>query len=79
MNPINTSPIQQFIQQVKSAELSQAKEIKLDMKMAKTLVYCLAELNGRLVENYDNLLAQIQQTAAQSSTLHLDGGGFGDK
>ena len=32
-NPINTIPIQQFIQQVKAADLSQQREIKMDIKI----------------------------------------------
>ena len=36
-NPINTIPLQQFIQQVKAADLSQQREIKLDIKTAKAL------------------------------------------
>jgi len=46
-NPINTQPIQSFIQQVKAAELSQQKEIKLDIKTAKILMYCVADVNAR--------------------------------
>ena len=41
-NPINTIPIQQFIQQVKAADLSQQREIKMDIKTAKALAYSLA-------------------------------------
>ena len=46
-NPINTIPLQQFIQQVKAADLSQQREIKLDIKTAKALAYCLAEINAQ--------------------------------
>ena len=43
-NPINTVPIQQFMQQVKAADLTQQREIKLDIKTAKALAYCLGEV-----------------------------------
>ena len=36
--PINTIPLQQFIQQVKIADMSQQKEVKLDIKTAKQLI-----------------------------------------
>lgn len=76
-NPINTIPIQQFLQQVKAADLSQQREIKLDIKSAKALAYCLGEINAKLVEDYDKLLAKLQQSSGQATTIQMDGGGFG--
>ena len=75
-NPINTAPIQQFIQQVKSADLSQQREIKLDIKTAKNLVYCLAEINTKLLEDYDQLLNKVMQGTGQVISVQMDGGGF---
>jgi hypothetical protein len=75
-NPINTQPIQQFIQQVKAAELSQQKEVKLDIKTAKLLMYCLADVNARLLENYDALLQKVAQNTGESVNIQMDGGGF---
>jgi len=75
-NPINTFPIQQFIQQVRAAELSQQKEIKLDIKSAKMLSYCLAEVNSKLLEDYDILLQKLLQSTGQSVNIQMDGGGF---
>ncbi len=75
-NPINTIPLQQFIQQVKAADLSQQKEIRIDIKTAKQLVYCLSEINARLLEDYDIVLQRIMQNTGQSVTVQMDGGGF---
>jgi len=75
-NPINTIPIQQFIQQVKSADLAQQREIKLDIKTAKLLAYCLGEINAKLLEDYDTLLKKLQSNAGASVTVQMDGGGF---
>jgi len=75
-NQINTYPIQQFIQQVKAADLSQQKEIKLDIKTAKALVYCLAEINSKLLEDYDTILQKVMQNSGQSVNIQMDGGGF---
>ncbi len=75
-NPINTIPIQQFIQQVKAADLGQQKEIKLDLKTAKNLVYCLSEINAKLVEDYDAILNKLMQDSGQNVTVSMDGGGF---
>lgn len=76
-NPINTLPIQQFIQQVRSAELSQQREIKIDLKTAKMLAFCLAELNAKLVEDYDILIKRLETNSGQTISVSMDGGGFG--
>lgn len=79
-NPINTIPIQQFIQQVKSAELSNQREIKLDIKAAKTLVFCLAELNARLIQDYEKLLNRINvNSSSDNITVQMDGGNFNQR
>jgi L-lactate utilization protein LutB len=75
-NPINTIPIQQFIQQVKSAEQTNQKEVKLDLRSAKNLAYCLAEINAKLLENYDAMLAELRKSTNQEVEVRMDGGGF---
>lgn len=75
-NPINTIPIQQFIQQVKAAELSNQREIKLDIKTAKNLALCLGEVSAKLVEDYDKLLANILESTNSTITISMDGGGL---
>ena len=76
-NPINTVPIQQFIQQVKAADLGQQKEIRLDIKTAKMLSFCLAELTVKLLEDQDILLSKLQQSQGGGDiTVRIDGGGF---
>ncbi len=75
-NPINTQPIQQFIQQVKAADLTQQKEVKLDLKTAKALAYCISDLNARLLENYDVILQRVLQNTGESVSIQMDGGGF---
>jgi hypothetical protein len=75
-NPINTVPIQQFIQQVKAADLTQQREIKLDIKTAKALAYCLGEVNARLLENYDVMFKRLEASSGNSVTVQMDGGGF---
>lgn len=74
-NPINTIPIQQFIQQVKAAELSNQREIKIDIKTAKTLAFCLGEVSARLLEDYDKLLAELREsTGGGEIKISMDGG-----
>lgn len=75
-NPINTLPIQQFIQQVKSAELAQQKEVKIDIKSAKMLAYSLGEITAKLLEDQDELLSKLAQAQGSELTIKMDGGGF---
>ena len=75
-NPINTLPIQQFIQQVKSAELAQQKEVKIDIKAAKMLAYSLGEITAKLLEDQDELLSKLAQSQGSEVTIKMDGGGF---
>ena len=75
-SPINTLPIQQFIQQVKSAELSQQKEVKIDIKAAKMLAYSLGEITAKLLEDQDELLSKLAQSQGSEVTIKIDGGGF---
>jgi hypothetical protein len=75
-SPINTLPIQQFIQQVKSADLAQQKEVKIDIKSAKMLAYSLGEITAKLLEDQDELLSKLAQSQGSEVTIKMDGGGF---
>ena len=78
-SPINTTPIQQFIQQVKAADLTQQREIKLDIKTAKALAYCLGEVSAKLLEDYDILFRRLESSSGGAITVQMDGGGFSTK
>lgn len=78
-NPINTQPIQQFIQQVKAADLSQQREIKLDIKTAKALAYSIGEVSAKLLEDYDLVFRRLEASSGGAITVQMDGGGFGLK
>jgi hypothetical protein len=76
-NPINTFPLQQFIQQVKAAELAQQKEIKIDIKSARTIALSLAEISAKLLEDYDKMFQKLQESQGGGDiTVKMDGGGF---
>lgn len=74
--PINTVPLQQFIQQVKAADMTQQREIRMDIKTAKSLVYCLSEINAKLLEDYDILFKRLEQSSGSAVSISMDGGGF---
>ena len=77
--PINTVPLQQFIQQVKAADLAQQKEVKLDIKTAKILALAIGEISAKLIEDMDELMTRLQQSASGDISIRMDGGGFNDK
>jgi hypothetical protein len=78
-NPINTVPLQQFIQQVKIADMSQQKELKLDLKTAKQLAFTIGEVTAKLTQDYETLFHAIKNSSNNEIIeVQLDGGGFED-
>ena len=76
-NQINTTPITQFIQQVRSAELSQSKEVKLSIQQARMISMALTELMEKVLRDYETMLNQLKKsTETEVVTVELDGGGF---
>jgi hypothetical protein len=71
--PLNTSPIQQFISQVKSADMSNAREIKLTLQQAKNLAYTLGIVMARLEGDLERY---VKENAVSNETVEvrLDGG-----
>ena len=59
-NDINTYPVQQFIELVKLADISQKKEIKLDIKTARILALTLGEVMSQLNQDYYQILKNLQ-------------------
>jgi hypothetical protein len=72
--PINTASLQQFIQQVKGADLSNQKEVRLDINTAKQVTYSLATVLARLAGNYEGLMTQKTTTEAEAIEIKVDGG-----
>ena len=73
-DPINTASLQQFIQQVKGADLSNQKEVRLDINTAKQVTYSLATVLARLAGDYEGLIAQNTSTEAKAIEIKVDGG-----
>lgn len=75
IEPLNTIPLQQFVQQVKSAEGSRAKEVRLDITQAKNLAFTLGIVMSRLHGDLEQLVAQSKQSDANETIeVRLDGG-----
>ena len=79
-NQINLTPFTQFIQQVRSAESSQAKEIKMSLQQARMLSLALAECMDKLNQDYETLFNELKRSQeTEVVTVTMDGGGFSDK
>jgi hypothetical protein len=76
--PINTSAITNFINQVKAADLGHQREVKLDINSAKALSYTLATVMTRLAGNYEDLLKKSSQ-ATEIVNITMDGGDWSKK
>ena len=74
-DPINTASIQQFLQQVKSADAGRQKEIRLDIQQAKNLAFTLGIVMSRLNGDLEKLLSNTQSSTDEVIQISLDGGG----
>lgn len=72
-NPVNTIPIENFLQSAKIATKTQQRELKLDSKQYKDLADSIAMLMTRLVELQDQRLQQPQDVSVD---VQMDGGNF---
>jgi hypothetical protein len=76
-NQINLSPISQFIQQLRAAELNQQKEVKLPIHQARLLSLALSECMDKLNQDYESLYNVLKNSSnTETITVELDGGGF---
>ena len=71
--PINTSSLQQFIQQVKGADMSNQKEVRIPIQQAKQLTYALATILARLTGDYEALMSR-KSTQQDTVEVKVDGG-----
>ena len=74
IEPLNTIPLQQFLNAVKAAEQSRAREVKLDIATAKTLAFTLGAVMSRLHGDLELLVAQSKDNSEDVIEINLDGG-----
>jgi hypothetical protein len=76
-NQINLTPITQFIQQVRAAELSQSKEVKMSLPQARMLNLALAEMMDKMNQDYESMYNALKRSVeTEIVTVTMDGGGF---
>ena len=75
--PLSTIPILQFINQVKSADLSKQREIRIDIDTARQLALTLGMVMSRLegdMELHIQKLLSEKSIGQDEITVKLDGG-----
>jgi len=78
-DPINTIPIQQFIQQVKAADNGNQREIRMPIAQAKNLAFTLGIVSSRLTADLEKVLVNTSTQQNEIIEVRLDGGtGFND-
>jgi hypothetical protein len=76
-NPINLTPITQFVQLLRVAELNQQKEVKLTIQQARLLNLALTETLEKLNRDWETLYTALKNTQdIETITVAMDGGGF---
>lgn len=76
-NQINLTPVTQFIQQIRSAEQTQQREIKMSIQQARLLCLVLAEMQDKLLQDYETMFNELKKTLdSEVITVTMDGGGF---
>lgn len=76
-NQINTTPVAQFIQQVRIAEQTQSKEVKMSIHQARSLVLVLSEIQDKLLQDYETMFAELKKSVETDViSVAMDGGGF---
>ena len=79
-NQINTTPITQFAQALRAAELGQQKEVKLPIQQARLLNLALLEIQDKLLQDYQSLFNELKSTnESEVVQVLMDGGGFDTK
>lgn len=76
-NQINLSPITQFVQTLRSAELSQQREIKLSIQQARLLHLALTEVLDKVNQDYETLYNDLKRSVdSEVISVTMDGGSF---
>lgn len=72
-NDINTTPIQQFISLVKSADSSNQREIRIPIDTAKKLAFTMGETMAKLNGELESLLLKKEESE-DVIRVNMDGG-----
>ena len=71
IEPINTIPIQQFLQKVKAADSGNAREVKLDIATAKNLAFTLGIVMARLNGDLEKFVKENAGSSTEDITIKI--------
>tara|TARA_B110000046_G_C12696661_1_gene274830 strand:- start:55 stop:297 length:243 start_codon:yes stop_codon:yes gene_type:complete len=74
VEPLNTIPLQQFLNAVKAAEAGRAPNVTLDMNTAKNLAFTLGIVMSRLHGDLELLVTQSKDSSDEVINITMDGG-----
>ena len=74
IDPLNTIPLQQFLNAVKAAENSRAREVKIDIANAKNLAFTIGIVMSRLHGDLEKLVAESKNSNNEVISINVDGG-----
>lgn len=72
IEPLNTLPIQQFLQQVKQAETSRAKDLRMDIATAKNLAFTLGIVMSRMNGDMEKFISQQLEKLNDDQVIQID-------
>jgi hypothetical protein len=74
IEPINTVPITAFIQQVKAADSSNQKEIRLPIADAKNLAFTLGIVMARMNGDLEKFVKENAKSSDEIISVKIDSG-----
>ena len=74
VEPLNTLPLQQFIQQVKQADAGRQKELRLTIDQAKNLAFTLGIVMSRLEGDLEKLVIADANGENEVIQISMDAG-----
>jgi hypothetical protein len=78
-NQINLTPITQFAQAVRAAELSQSKEVKISIHQARLMNLAFIELMEQVRQDYQSMYTALKGSlGSEVVTVSMDGGGLSE-
>lgn len=79
-NQINLSPLTQFVQQLRVAEQTQSRDLKMSIQQARALSLVLLEMQEKLLQDYETMFNELKRSLdTDVVTVSMDGGGFETK
>ena len=75
MKPLNTIPIENFLEKARIAQKTNQKNLIIDIKDVQSLAECLSLVMTRLVSNLDEKLQNTQNEPGLIN-VNMDGGTF---